>query len=96
MAEWLTRSHLEDHYSRHRGPLRTRSVAEYDASVQETIAIGTRFTYIDRDTRLRRIGYFHRASSRFAATTAEGYVVNHFLTDEGYVADLIDSTYTDE
>ena len=47
MADWKTPRHLEDHYELHRGELRVRSLAEYDASAQETIALGTRFTFRD-------------------------------------------------
>jgi hypothetical protein len=50
MADWKTRSHLEDHYADHRRELHTRSIEDFDASAQETIALGTRFTYRDRTT----------------------------------------------
>ena len=96
MADWKTRKHLEDHYGRHRGQLRTRSVAEYDASAQATLVLGIRFTYRDPGTGLPRIGYFHRESSRMTVTDLDGHVVSHFLTDEDYVATLDLSTYRDD
>lgn len=96
MADWRTQQHLEDHFDRHHRELRSRSIAEYDASAQETITLGVRFTYIDISTRDRHIGYFHRDSARFTGMTLGGLIVTHFQTDEGYVADLDASTYTDE
>ena len=95
MADWKTPGHLEDHYELHRGELRVRSLAEYDASAQETIALGTRFTYRDPVTGKRRVGYFHRESSRFTATDIDGFIRSHFSTDEAHVAGLPFSTYRD-
>jgi hypothetical protein len=96
MAEWRTREHLEDHFGWHHRELGVRSIEEYDASAQETIALGVRFTYIDFSTRLRRVGYYHRETARFVVTDLEGFIHTHFRTDEGHVADLDFSTYTDE
>lgn len=95
MAEWKTRQHLEDHYGQHGGKLRYRSIAEYDASAQETIADGVRFTYRDRITGERRVGYFHRESSRFTVVDLDGLIRSHYQTDEAHVADLPQSTYQD-
>jgi len=95
MAEWRTWAHLEDHYWEHRHEFPGFSIEQYDASAQETIAIGVELTYIDRVTRERRTGYFHRDSSRFAAIDADGYVHSHFRADEAYAFDLIGSTYHD-
>jgi hypothetical protein len=95
-AEWESPEHLTDHYPDHRGELRVRSIAEYDASAQETIVLGVRFSYVDTPTRRRRIGYFHRDSSRFVVTTPEGRIVTHFRADEAYVAGLELSTYRDD
>jgi hypothetical protein len=92
---WKTRQHLEDHFGHHRGALRVRSIDEYDASAQETVRIGTRFTYRDHRTRERRVGYFDRATSRFTVTDLDGLIVSHFTTDEATVADLPLSTYRD-
>jgi hypothetical protein len=95
MAAWKSVEHLEDHYEFHRRELRVRSIAEYDASAQETIALSTRFSYRDRGTGESRLGYFHRDSSRFVATDLAGYIVTHFQTDEFYVVTLPRSTYQD-
>jgi hypothetical protein len=93
--DWKTRAHLEDHSEVHAGKLRCRSVAEYDASAQETVALGNRFTYRDRITKLRRVGYFHRESSRFVCLDLDGYIHSHYQTDEAHVAELPESTYED-
>jgi hypothetical protein len=93
MADWKTRAHLEDHFGDHHRELRVRSVGEYDASAQETIRLGERFTYRVRATRERRIGYFHRESSRFVATDTDGAIRSHYITDEADVAGFLDSTY---
>jgi hypothetical protein len=95
VAEWKTQQHLEDHFEWHRRALRTSSIDEYDESAQETIRLGTPFTHIDRQTRERHVGYYHRDSSRFTGTDQSGFIVTHFQTDEGYVADLPRSTYRD-
>jgi hypothetical protein len=95
MADWKTRAHLEDHYDLHRRELRVRSVEEYDASAQETISLGVRFTYRDRRTNEPRIGHFERESSRFVATDLNGLIVTHYRTDEAHVAGLPRSTYRD-
>ena len=95
MATWKTPEHLEDHYGRHRRELGTRSIEEYDASARETIAIGVRFTYRDRGTGERRIGYFHRESSRMTALDLDDFIHFYFRTDEAYVAELPGSTYQD-
>jgi hypothetical protein len=95
MAEWKTRAHLEDHYSNHRGKFPGFTLEQYDASAQETIAIGTRFTFREPRTNERRIGYYHRDSARFTLTDIEGFIRSHFRTDEGHVADLSGSTYRD-
>ena len=72
-----------------------RTIDEYDASAQETIILGTPFTYRDPVTREPRVGYFHRESSRFTATDVDGYIRTHFQTDEAHVAGLPLSTYRD-
>jgi hypothetical protein len=95
--DWETPEHLEFHfYGRlHGRPLGCRSIEEYDASAQETILIGVELTNLDRPTGLRRIGYFHRETSRFVVVSVERKIVSHFQADEAYVADLPHSTYTD-
>jgi len=93
MVDWKTRKHLEDHFGEHHRELRVRSSAEYDASAQETIEIGVRFTFRDRITVEPRSGYFHRDTSRFTATDLDGLIRTHFLTDEAHVAGLPRSTW---
>lgn len=95
MPEWRSRDHLEDHYWQHRHEFPRHSVLDYDASAQETIAIGVEFTYVDRVTGLRRTGFFHRDSSRFTVLDVDGYIHSHFRTDEAYIVGLLDSTYKD-
>jgi hypothetical protein len=96
--DWETPEHLEDHfYGRlHGRALGCRSIQEYDASAQDTVVIGTEFTYIDTPTRLRRFGFFHRDTSRFVVVSMARKIVSHFQADEAYVANLEQSTYTDE
>lgn len=79
MVPWRSAKHLEDHYEIHRREIPGYSIAQYDASAQETVDLGTRFTYRDQVTREPRVGYFHRASSRFVAVDDTGYV--HTLPD---------------
>jgi len=95
MADWKTQQHLEDHYWLRRGELRVRAIEEYDDSAQETLAIGVRFAYRDRRTAEPRVGYFHRATSRFAAIDTDGFLRTHYRTDEAHCADLPRSTYQD-
>lgn len=95
MADWKTRQHLEDHYEIHRGELHARSIEEYDASAQETIALGVRFTYRVRISRERRVGHFHRETSRFVGVDLDGYIRTHHRTDEATVAGFDQSTYRD-
>ena len=40
MPDWRSREHLEDHYWQHRHECPRHSVLDYDASAQETMAIG--------------------------------------------------------
>jgi hypothetical protein len=95
MAAWRTRQHLIDHYEGHRREFPGYSLEQYDASAQETLSIGVQFTYRDPVTGERRVGYFHRDSSRFTATDLDGFIRSHFRTDEAHVAGLPLSTYRD-
>ena len=56
---------------------------------------GKRFTYLDRRSGLRRVGYFEVATGRFTGLTeGETALITHFVTDEQYVrAVLPSSTY---
>lgn len=95
MALWRSVAHLEDHYSLHRGELPGFSMAQYDASAQETMEVGVRYTYRDRITGERRVGYFHRDSSRFTAVDLDGFIRTHHRLDEGQVCEMPLSTYQD-
>jgi hypothetical protein len=95
MAAWRTQVHLEDHYGDHRHEFPGYSIEEYDVSAQETIAIGTRFTFREPRTGVRRFGYYHRDSARLTVTDTDGFIRTHFHTDEAHVADLPASTYVD-
>jgi hypothetical protein len=75
VADWRTRAHLEDHYGEHRHELPGSSIEDFDASAQQTIAIGTRFTFREPRTGVRRIGYYHRESARFVVTDTGGSFV---------------------
>lgn len=95
MADWKTPAHLEDHYFLHRSEFPGFSIEQYDASAQETIDLGNRFTYRDRITGEDRVGYFHRETSRFTAVDLNGFIRTHHLTDEGQIAEMPRSTYRD-
>jgi hypothetical protein len=95
VARWRTDRHLFDHFALHGREFRVRSASEYDASPQETIAIGVRFTYRDNVTGEPRVGYFRRDTSRFVGTDLDGLIRTHHLLDESDVADLPLSTYRD-
>jgi hypothetical protein len=95
MAVWRSEQHRREHFENHRGPLRVRSIDEYDASADQTIAIGTPFTYLDRFTGEPRVGYFHRETSRFVAVDLDGVIRSHYQTDEADVSDMPLSTYQD-
>jgi hypothetical protein len=93
MADWRSEQHRRGHFEDHRGPLHVRSIEEYDASADETIALGEEFTYRERWNGEPRIGYFHRETSRFVAMDLDGVTRSHYVTDEADVADLPMSTY---
>jgi hypothetical protein len=68
-----------------------RTAWEYDESAQETLRVGTHFTFT-HEGRLRE-GCYHAPTRRFVVLNAHGAIVNHFFADEWYVAGLDDSTY---
>jgi len=95
VVPWRSETHRLDHYGRHRGELGTRSVEEYDASAQEAIEIGIRFTYRDRRTQYQWVGYYHRDTARFVGVDTDGYIVTHHRLDEDDMYGLTESTYWD-
>jgi hypothetical protein len=51
----------------------------YDRSAHSTIGIGKRFTYTDRTTGLKRVGYWEAATRKFTALTYdETIILSHF------------------
>jgi hypothetical protein len=58
--DWETQEHLEDHFPIHRGELGVRSIAEYDASAQETVRLGVESRYFYDPEGVWRFGFFHR------------------------------------
>jgi hypothetical protein len=73
-----------------------RSVSEYDASAQETITEGKKFTYRDNRTNEPRIGYYHRDTARFVGADIQGFILTHHRLDEDDVYRLKRSTYWEE
>ena len=69
------------------------SIDEYDASAQDTLDLGTYFTYFDEWSGEEREGCYHPASARFAALNVDGEIVTHFSCREGYVRGLSHSNY---
>ena len=95
MPEWRSAEHLARHFRDHHRRLRLRSVAAYDASARETIAVGTYFEYRDLDSGDPRVGYYDRETGRFTALTSdESTILTHYGCSESYVANsLLGSTY---
>jgi hypothetical protein len=94
--EWETPAHLDDHFPLHRGEPLVRSIADYDASAQETIRLGVEFRYFYDPEGVWRFGFFHRETARFVAASLRRRIITHFRADEASVASLTHSTYTDE
>lgn len=69
----------------------------YDTSAQETIRAGQRFTYRDRRSGDRRVGYFDVPTGRFVGLTEpETQILTHFVPPDGqnYARnELLDSDY---
>ncbi len=67
MADWKAGGHLEHHFRLHGHEVGARTIAEYDASAQETLRLGVIFSYWDRIAQERRVAPITRpraASSR--------------------------------
>jgi len=93
MAEWRTPEHLVDHYAIHRYEFVGYSVADYDASAQETLIVGTYFEYFDDDSGGSRTGCYHRDTGRLTVLDEDDRIVTHFRCRERYVRHLTGSTY---
>ncbi len=92
-ATWAP-GQLEAHFQKHRDGYQT--VQDYDRGARDTIRKGTAFTYLDRESGDRHLGFYDRPSNRFTALTLDGRrVTTHFQPDNGekYVRDLPESTY---
>ena len=94
-ATWAPGS-LQSHFEKHGAEGPYRSVEEYDRAARDTIRVGTRFTYQDRESNAQRRGYYDKAGNRFTGVTRDGArVTTHFRPNRGeaYVRGLEDSTY---
>ncbi len=92
-ASWAP-GQLQAHFQKH--PEGYRTVEEYDRGARDTIRKGTAFTYLDRESNQRHLGFYDRQSNRFTALTLDGRrITTHFRPDQGeqYVRRLPESTY---
>ncbi len=92
-ATWAP-GQLQAHFQKH--PEGYKTVEEYDRGARDTIRRGVAFTYVDRETNERRLGFYDRDTSRFTALTQDGRrITTHFRPDqrEQYVRRLPGSTY---
>jgi len=91
---WANRRSLSRHFHDHGSELRRATIGEYETSSRGTIRAGTRFTFRDRLTHERRVGYFDRRNDRLTVLDeAETYIVTHFRCDEDYVRGCNESDY---
>jgi hypothetical protein len=93
MAEWRSQEHLLDHFEQHRHEFPDSSVTEYDASAQETLAIGTYFEFFDDGAGESRVGCFDRWAARLTILDEDGEIVSHFRCRETYALGLPFSNY---
>lgn len=92
--EWPSKESREYHFNSHRHEYAWVDVHDYDASAREVIRIGKRFTYRDRLTKARRVGYFDPRTGRSTAVSwDEADLLTHFVTDEAYLRGLPGSDY---
>jgi hypothetical protein len=76
--------------------MRYQTIEEYDASAQETLTIGTYFTYTQHfgdGSSEDRTGCFHAPSERLVVLDSDNFIVTHFLCDADYVRGLPYSNY---
>ena len=62
--EWSDYPNLVNHFNQHGRKFGYASIAEYEASSKATVARGRRFTYRDRQSGRRRVGYFNLDTAR--------------------------------
>ena len=89
MAAWKTPEHLEDHFVLHGTELGCKTVEEFDASAQATLAIGTYFTYFDDESNEEHTGCYDRPTRRFVALDPDDRIITHFTCDVRYVSGLL-------
>ena len=94
-ASWAP-GQLQEHFAKHgtEGPF--VSVADYDQAARDTVLAGTPFTYVDRESRAQRMGFYHARSNGFTSLTSDGQrILTYFHPDrrETYVRGLDRSTY---
>ncbi len=92
-ARWAP-GQLDAHFQKHRDGYKT--VQEYDRGARDVIRNGTAFTYLDRESGDRHLGFYDKATNRFTAVTLDGRrITTHFQPDNGerYVRELPESTY---
>lgn len=95
LATWPSPEYLRQYFRAHGRRLRPRTVAAYDASVHETIEVGTYFEYRDVDSNAPRVGYYHPESRRFVGLSDDELtILPHYRCPEHYVRDTLPgSTY---
>lgn len=93
VVEWKSRQHLEDHFGRHAHEFPGASITDYDTSAQETLDLGTYFTYTDNTTGEERTGCYHRDTERLTILDDADAIISHYRCPERYVRRLDDSTY---
>jgi hypothetical protein len=73
---------IRDHYAKHGDQVGASNLRQYDASARQTIRNGREFTYKDRFTGERRVGYYDANTGLFTATSQTGKVPiihTHFM-----------------
>jgi hypothetical protein len=94
-ASWAP-GQLQEHFRKHgqEGPY--GSADEYDRVARDTILHGTAFSYVDRESRAQRLGFYHTETNRFTSLTADGQRITTFFHPErggSYIRNLDNSTY---
>jgi hypothetical protein len=93
VAAWKTEQHLRDHYGEHGAEFPGSSLADYEASAQQTLDVGTYFEFFDDVSSEWRLGCYHRETRRFTVLDEDDRIVSHFRSAESYVRGLLESNY---
>jgi pyocin large subunit-like protein len=94
-ASWAP-GQLQEHFSKHGPEGAYRSVEDYDRAARDTILSGTTFTYVDRESRAQRLGFYYGPMNRFTSLTADGQRITTFFQPDrrdSYVRGLDNSTF---